>query len=86
MLTWRGITGLQPSPLVPAGWLWPTCACLPACLLVLVVSLFDDWVEARNDLPLWLDTSGGELKEGLLALFILFYALSLSNRLKPYWA
>lgn len=81
MPLWRAIKAYQPSSLTPAGWLWPTWICLPTCVLLLAVSLFDDWVEARAGLPLWLDTSGGELKEGLLALFILFYSASLLRRL-----
>lgn len=84
MPLWRGAAGHHPSPLTPSGWLWPTYACLPSCALAVAVSLFDDWAETRADLPFWLDTSGGELKEGLLAMFILFYAASLLSRLSSF--
>ena len=78
---WRAVKNHHPSALSPAGWLWPTRACAPVCALALTLSPFDDWVESHPDLPVWLNTSGGELKEGLLALFILFYAVSLKRRL-----
>ena len=65
-----------------AYWLWPTWVCLPVAVAVLVVSPFDKLVEAFGAAaPDWLYMKGGELKECLLALFILIYLLSLHRRL-----
>ncbi len=64
-------------------WLWPTWACLPVSVAVLVVSPFDKLVESSGAAaPDWLYMKGGELKECLLALFILIYLLSLHRRLR----
>ena len=64
-------------------WLWPTWACLPVSVAVIVVSPFDKLVESFGDAaPDWLYMKGGELKECLLALFILMYLLSLHRRLR----
>lgn len=70
-----------------AGWLWPTIACVPVCLFALLISLLDDVAEGLGDaVPAYLDISGGEMKECLLALFILFYAASLFRRLRAFAA
>ena len=64
-------------------WLWPTWVCLPVSVAVLVVSPFDKLVESFGAAaPDWLYMKGGELKECLLALFILTYLLSLHRRLR----
>ena len=64
-------------------WLWPTWVCLPAAVAVLVVSPFDKLVETFGAAaPDWLYMKGGELKECLLALFILIYLLALHRRLR----
>ena len=64
-------------------WLWPTWACLPVSIAVLAVSPFDRLVEAFGAAaPDWLYMKGGELKECLLALFILTYLASLRRRLR----
>ncbi len=64
-------------------WLWPTWVCLPVSVAVLVVSPFDGLVESFGAAaPDWLYMKGGELKECMLALFILIYVLSLHRRLR----
>ena len=72
-----------------AGWLWPTVVCVPVCICALVISLLDDLVESliessNGAMLAQLDISGGEMKECLLALFILFYSMSLFRRLKSH--
>ena len=84
---YRGIRGIEPPVNEMAGWLWPTGVCVPVCMGALTISLLDDLAEdlikdSGDTLPAWLDISGGEMKECLLALFILFYAMSLFRRLK----
>ena len=64
-------------------WLWPTATCLPAAFLGVnstaprkIVKLFD------LALPVELMTRLGEVKECLLALFLLLYMLSLLSRVR----
>ncbi len=77
---WRGVASMVGEA---AGWLWPTGVCTPVCVLVLVITPFDGLIERLGDaVPAELNISGGEMKECLLALFILFYAMSLFRRLK----
>ena len=84
---YRRLRGIEQSVNKAAGWLWPTGACTPVCILVLVITPLDGMVESLtvaldDDVRERLDISGGEMKECLLALFILFYAMSLYRRLK----
>lgn len=78
---YRRRRGIAPPP--PGCWagLWPTMVCLPVAALALGVSVFDDIVETLGIAPRWLDVSAGELKECLLALFIMIYIASLRRRL-----
>ena len=64
------------SPIISISpYVFPTALCL---LLLKLVGLL---VEHRF-LLLWLDVSAGELKEMLIALFIMMYILSLYNKEK----
>ncbi len=83
------LRGIEPPMDKTAGWLWPTGVCAPVCVLVLVITPFDGLIERliENGIaPSALNFSGGEMKECLLALFILFYAMSLFRRLKARYA
>ena len=81
------LRSIEPSASETAGWLWPTGSCVPVCVAALLITPFDGLVESLIEapggaVPAELDVSGGEIKECLLATFILFYAASLSRRLK----
>ena len=78
---WPG-AGITPAVDEMAGWLWPTGVCLPVCVCALLISPLDKWVEGLGEAAAVWDISGGEMKECLLALFILFYAMSLHKRLR----
>ena len=79
---YRKVYHARPPVRETAGWLWPTGVCAPVCVCALVISSLDGLVERLGGAAVGLDISGGEMKECLLALFILFYAMSLSKRLK----
>ena len=62
-------------------WLWPTYVCLPAALFSQLVSWHEKMYDLFNtEIPMMLDIRAGEVKESLLALFILMYVLSLWYR------
>ena len=75
-LRWRKLV-LMSSSL--AYWILPTWVCFPTALCLLLLKLVGLLVENRF-LPLWLDVSTGELKEMLIALFIMMYMISLYKR------
>lgn len=77
------LRGIEPAVRETAGWLWPTAACTPACVCVLLVRPLDRLIGTFGaEFGTGFDVSGGEMKECLLALFILLYAASLHKRLK----
>ena len=75
-LRWRKLV-LTSSSL--AYWILPTWVCFPTALCLLLLKLVGLLVENRF-LSLWLDVSTGELKEMLIALFIMMYMISLYKR------
>lgn len=66
-----------------AYWLWPTYVCTPTCGLALLVTMPKKIVE-NTDLVLTSPTvmRAGEIKECLLALFLLLYLASIFVRLR----
>lgn len=77
------LRGIEPGVREVAGWLWPTVACTPVSVCVLLFRPLDRLIQTLvADWPVELDVSPGEMKECLLALLILFYAASLCKRLK----
>lgn len=65
------------------GWrsVWPAQVCLPTAVLVLLTRPAEEIVQAFESLPRWMDISNGELKECLIALFILIYIMALRDAL-----
>ncbi len=62
-------------------WLWPTYVCLPAALFSLLVSWHEKIYRGLGvDVPAVLDVPAGEVKESLLALFIMLYVVSIWYR------
>ena len=62
-------------------WLWPTYACLPAAFLSLLVSWHEKVYKIMDvEVPVILDVRAGEVKESLLALFIMLYIASIWHR------
>lgn len=69
-------------------WLWPTYVCMPAALFSLVVSWHEKIYKILDvEIPVVLDVRAGEVKESLLALFIMLYIVSIwyrsRNLLRP---
>ena len=63
-------------------WIWPTLHCLPACVLVLTVSLPKKIFEATSgETPEALNISPGETKEFGLGLFLMIYLIMLAREL-----
>ena len=62
-------------------WLWPTYVCLPAALFSQLVSWNEKIYETLNiEIPSVLNIRAGEVKESMLALFIMIYVLSIWYR------
>ena len=62
-------------------WLWPTYVCMPAAFFSLLVSWHEKMYEILNvEIPILLDVRAGEVKECLLALFIMLYIASIWYR------
>lgn len=82
---YRIITGNSPERQSVHYWLWPTRACLPVALFSLLVSWHEKMYGVLNvEIPAVLDIKAGEAKEGLLALFIMIYVLSIWYRNRFY--
>ena len=63
-------------------WLWPTYVNIPACFLAIAVSLHEKSYKLfDSQVPDLLDIRAGELKECLLAMFLLLYIASFYRRL-----
>ncbi len=78
---YRFITKKFPNQQSINFWLWPTYVCLPTALFSLVVSWHEKIYESLNiQIPAVLDIRAGEVKESLLALFIMIYVLSIWYR------
>lgn len=77
----RKISNKYPDSTSIHFWLWPTYACLPVAVLSVFVGWYEDVYEILAiELPTVLDIRSGEVKESLLALFILMYVLSIWYR------
>ncbi len=65
-------------------WIWPTLVCLPVGLLGGVISWPESIYEGLSgrDHPEYLDISSGDLKEWLIAYFLMLYLASLNLRLR----
>ena len=62
-------------------WLWPTYVCIPAAFFSLLVSWHEKVYRALEiEIPVVLDVRAGEVKESLLALFIMLYMASVWYR------
>ena len=62
-------------------WLWPTYVCMPAAFFSLLVSWHEKIYKILNiEIPVVLDVRAGEVKESLLALFIMLYLVSVWYR------
>ncbi len=78
---YRFITKNFPNQQSINYWLWPTYVCLPVALFSLLVSWHEKIYESLNiEIPAVLDIRSGEVKESLLALFIMIYVLSIWYR------
>lgn len=78
---YRYITKNYPHQQSINFWLWPTYVCLPVAIFSLLVSWHEKIYESLNiEIPAVLDIRAGEVKESLLALFILIYVLSIWYR------
>ena len=59
-------------------WLWPTYVCIPAASFSMLVSWHEKIYRILDiEIPVMLDVRAGEVKESLLALFIMVYVLSI---------
>jgi len=77
----RIIRGRYPGRSSPSYWLWPTFVCMPAALFSLLVSWHEKLYRVLGvEIPPVLDVRAGEVKESLLALFIMFYVISIWYR------
>ena len=77
----RIITGRYPDRSSSGYWLWPTFVCLPAALFSLLVSWHEKLYRVLEvEIPFVLDVRAGEVKESLLALFIMLYVISIWYR------
>lgn len=66
-------------------WLWPTFATVPACSAMILVSVAKKPFELLEvNIPFLLNIRAGEVKECLLAIFIMIYLLSLWKRLRAW--
>ncbi|MCY4420058.1 MAG: hypothetical protein OXC42_02220 [Gammaproteobacteria bacterium] len=66
-------------------WLWPTYVCVPAAFLSLLVSWHEKAYKFVDvEIPVILDVRAGEVKESLLALFIMIYIVSIWYRSRCY--
>lgn len=66
-------------------WLWPTHVCIPAAFLSLLVSWHEKIYKLMDaEIPVILDVRAGEVKESLLALFIMLYIMSIWYRSKNF--
>ncbi len=75
------ITKRFPDAQSAAFWLWPTYVCVPAALLSQLVSWHEKIYTGLNmEIPVVLNVRAGEVKESLLALFIMIYVLSIWYR------
>ncbi|MYB89780.1 MAG: hypothetical protein F4X93_07485 [Proteobacteria bacterium] len=62
-------------------WLWPTYVCVPAALFSMLVSWHEKMYGILGaEIPTVLDVRAGEVKESLLALFIMVYVMSVWYR------
>lgn len=78
---YRALAGRYPPRGSVQDWLWPTYVCLPAALFSLLVSWHEKLYRMLEvEIPAVLDVRAGEVKECLLALFIMFYVVSLWYR------
>lgn len=72
---YRWVRDIERPPVTDWAGILPTAACAPAALLALSVRPFDKFAEGMGDAwPAFLGVGGGELKECMLAMFILMYA------------
>ena len=80
---YRRLRGIEAPALARVSGWWPTFVCVPACVLAVGVSPIDGLIENSPNplLQMASEVSGGELKECLLSLFILIYAMSARRRL-----
>lgn len=78
---WRWARSRPLAPESRAYWLLPTAVCVPAGLLAGLGSVPEHIMDAVYGVPP-LDIQAGEVKELLLALFLLIYALSAWRRLR----
>ncbi len=63
-------------------WLWPTYVNIPTCLLAIGVSLHEKSYKLfDSEVPYLLDIRAGELKECMLAIFLLMYIASFYKRM-----
>ena len=77
---YRFVRDVRPPPVTQwQGW-WPTMACLPAAALALLVRPVETLAHSAAAPP-WMQAGSGELKECLLALFIMIYAGILRRRI-----
>jgi len=83
----RHIRGKQLAPNSRAYWLLPSLICVPAGLLVGLGSLPEKIQEKLvTDGPIWVDIQSGEVKELMLAFFLMLYAASVWRRWRQYYA
>ncbi len=81
MPLYRVITGKRFTRRSVHYWLWPTHVCLPAALFSILVSWHERMYGIFNTKPpAVLDIRAGEVKESLLALFLMIYILSIWRR------
>ena len=82
---YRIFTKNFPVPQSVHFWLWPTHVCIPAALFSMLVSWQEKIYEPLGiEIPAILDIRSGEVKESLLALFIMIYILSIWHRNRIY--
>jgi hypothetical protein len=74
----RGLEGRDFGDPRPWGWIWPTAECLPAAILIVVISLPEKFAKRLGrELPSPFEIAPGETKEYCIGLFFLVYLLSL---------
>ena len=62
-------------------WLWPTYECIPAAFFSILVSWHEKVYQILDvEIPVVVDVRAGEVKESLLALFIMVYVMSIWYR------
>ncbi len=80
---YRRLSGNEFAPSSLYYWIWPTIVCVPVGFLILFLSVHEElYILLGYEIPTMLDIPRGELKEALIALFLMIYIASFRTRLR----